>query len=310
MAPMSSFRDVSLLLFGCALFASPVLNGQVTPPAPATAETHQVIALWPHTAPEASEAEGPETMAMPASLLSNVSHPTMTVYPVPEGITPNGAAIAVFPGGGYQHLAWKKEGLEPCEFFNSKGMFCVVVRYRIPWKEHFPDTYGPLEDAQQAMRILRGHAAAWKIDTHRIGVLGFSAGGHLMVTLSQHFDDPHVMSTSAAPDVDASISARPDFVILGYPAYLPAQPENRSLDPNLTPTSQTPPTFLVQAEDDKKYVDSSLVYSRALKDAGIPEEFILYPDGGHGFGMHPKGKTPENWPDLAITWLNWLKVLP
>ena len=279
----------------------------------------QTLPLWPHTAPEPTEAKSPETKTdaknphypgVPLFWYANVSDASMTTYPVPAGIKPTGAAALVFPGGGYARLAWIHEGTMACDWFNSLGIFCAVVKYRVPWAEHFPATYGPLEDAQQAVRILRAHATDWGIDPHRVGVLGFSAGGHMAVVLSQHFDDPHVLSTPAAAEVDAKISARPDFVMLGYPAYLPVAPGETTLDPNLTPNAQTPPTFIMQSENDKVYGNSSLVYARALKDAGVPEEFILYPDGGHGNGMHPTGLSNENWPAIAAIWLRYIKIIP
>lgn len=277
-----------------------------------------VIPLWPHGTPEPAQTQLPESSRSSYSKLepgvelrslSNVTVPTLTVYPVPAGVQATGAAAVVFPGGGYQHLSIVLEGSEPCQWFNSLGIFCVVAKYRVPWAVRYPETYAPLEDAQQAVRIVRGHAAAWGLDPHRIGVMGFSAGGHLSVALSQHFDDNHVLSTPAARDVDASVTARPDFVILGYPAYLPVPPEKRVLDPHLTPNALTPPTFIVQAENDWHYGDSSIVYYRALMDAKVPAEMHLYPNGGHGFGMHPAGVAPEHWADLAATWLHTIGIL-
>jgi acetyl esterase/lipase len=287
--------------------------------ASAQSAAHEVIRLWPTGAPEPTEATGPETdkplqnshyKGRALNILSNVSDPTLTIYPVPAGIRPNGAAAIVFPGGGYGILAFIHEGVMPCEWFNSLGVFCAVAKYRVPWAKHFPDTYGPLEDAQQAVRIVRDRANAWHIDPHKIGVLGFSAGGHLAVTLSQHFADEHVLSTPAAQEVKRDVSARPDFVLLGYPAYLALSPEKRVIDPNLVPNKNTPPTFIMQSEDDKNYGQNSLVYARALMDAGVPEMLVFYPDGGHGNGMHPTGESNENWDQLAATWLRRIGIIP
>jgi acetyl esterase/lipase len=285
----------------------------------ATAATAQnlTLPLWPHGTPEpaqstkaesATHSKDPRYPGVDFVGLSDVTVPTLTLYPAPAGHN-TGAAAVVFPGGGYQHLAFTKEGTMACEWFNSLGMTCVLVKYRIPWPSHFPETFAPLEDAQQAMRLTRAHAAEWKIDSHRIGVMGFSAGGHLAVVLSQHFDDSHITTTPAAADADTSLSARPDFVFLGYPAYLPSKDDSFHLDPNLTPNDHTPPTFLVQAENDKLYINSALVYFRALKDAQVPAEMHLYPDAGHGFGMHPTGTSAEHWTDLAAAWLHTLKIL-
>jgi acetyl esterase/lipase len=150
----------------------------------------------------------------------------------------------------------------------------------------------------------------WHINPARIGVVGFSAGGHLAVTLSNHFDDTSVESTPAAADVDTKINARPEFAILGYPAYLPTGPDKRDLDPSLMPNPRTPPTFIIQAENDKTYIDSALVYFRALKDAGVPAELHLYASGGHGFGMRPVGMPEEHWGDTATEWLRRIGMLP
>jgi acetyl esterase/lipase len=302
-------RMRSRLLTALALAAVPAL---------ALAQS-QTLPLWPTATPEASEATAPELTAaaknghypgVPLTWVTNVSQPTLTTYPVPAGIKPTGAAALVFPGGSYAKLAMVHEGSMACDWFNSLGIFCAVVKYRVPWNEHFPATYGPLEDGQQAVRILRSHADAWHLDPHRIGILGFSAGGHLAVTLSQHFDDPHILSTPAASEVDTKISARPDFVMLIYPAYLDVPTHGTTLDPSLTPNAQTPPTFITQNEDDIHYGDASLVYARALKTANVPEEFILYPNGGHGNGMHPTGTSSENWTTVAAAWLQTIKVLP
>lgn len=233
----------------------------------------------------------------------------MTVFLPPHstGVT---AAAVVFPGGAYQRLSWDGEGLDVCKWLNSINMACLLVKYRVPETGHYPENLADLHDAQQAMRLARAHATEWNINPVRIGVVGFSAGGHLAVTLSNHFDDKSVESTPAAVDVNATISARPQFAILGYPAYLSTGPDKKDLDLNLTPNSRTPPTFMIQAENDKSYIDSSLVYFRALKDAGVPAELHLYATGGHGFGMHPAGMPEEHWPDTAAEWLRSIGMLP
>ncbi len=220
------------------------------------------------------------------------------------------SAAVVFPGGSYQRLAWDKEGLDVCRWLNSIDMACLLVKYRVPEEGHYPENRADLQDAQQAMRVARAHAEEWHINPVRIGVIGFSAGGHLAVTLSNHFDDTSVESTPAAADVDTKINARPEFAILGYPAYLPTGEDKRDLDPNLMPNPRTPPTFIIQAENDKTYIDSSLVYFRALKDAGVPAELHLYASGGHGFGMRPVGMPEEHWGETATEWLRRIGMLP
>lgn len=273
-----------------------------------------VLPLWPHGTPEPAQTTEPETNMLDSAghrtnRLTNVTEPTMTVFLPAHSVGVTSAAV-VFPGGGYLRLAWDKEGLDVCRWLNSINMACLLVKYRVPETGHYPENPADLEDAQQAMRVARAHAAEWHINPARIGVVGFSAGGHLAVTLSNHFDDKTVESTPAAKDVDTSISARPEFAILGYPAYLSSGPDHRDLDPDLTPNPRTPPTFLIQAENDKTYIDSSLVYFRALKDVGVPAELHLYATGGHGFGMHPAGFPEERWADTATEWLRSIGMLP
>jgi len=279
----------------------------------------QVLPLWPHGTPEPPQTTQPEkdvTTDQDALInghrtarLTNVTEPSMTVF-LPahsEGVT---AAALVFPGGGYRRLAWDGEGVDVCHWLNAINMACLLVKYRVPEEGRYPQNPADLQDAQQAMRIAREHAAEWNINPARIGVIGFSAGGHLAVALSNHFDDKSVESTPAAKDVDASISARPEFAILGYPAYLSTGQGGMELDPNLTPNSRTPPTFMIQAENDKTYIDSSLVYFRALKDAGVPAELHLYATGGHGFGVRPAGFPEEHWTHTATDWLRRIGMLP
>jgi acetyl esterase/lipase len=220
------------------------------------------------------------------------------------------SAALVFPGGGYVRLAWDGEGLDTCRWLNSVGMTCLLVKYRVPEQGHYPENPADLEDAQQAMRVARAHAAEWHINPHKIGVVGFSAGAHLSVALSTHWDDKHVESTPAAGEVDSAFGARPDFAIVVYPGYLTADDTRMTLIPTLTPRADTPPTFLLQAEDDPVHVENSLVYFRALKDAGVPAELHIYATGGHGFGLHPVGSPEEHWTQLATVWLRSIRMLP
>ncbi len=273
----------------------------------------QVVPLWPHGTPEPPQTTEPEKDMVDSAghgtnRLTNITQPTMTVFLPARSMGFTSAAV-VFPGGGYRRLAMDIEGLDVCHWLNSLDMACLLVKYRVPEQGHYPENKADLQDAQQSMRVARAHAEEWHINPARIGVIGFSAGGHLAVTLSNHFDDTSVESTPAAADVDTKINARPEFAILGYPAYLPTA-DKKDLDPNLTPTPRTPPTFLIQAENDKTYIDSSLVYYRALKDAGVPAELHLYATGGHGFGMRPVGKVEEHWGDTAAEWLRRIGMLP
>jgi acetyl esterase/lipase len=286
-----------------------------------------VLPLWPHATPEPAQTTEPEkdvtkpTDALISghrtSRLTNVTNPTLTVYSPPSSVGNTGAAALVFPGGGYVRLAWDGEGIDTCKWLNSIGVTCVLVKYRVPEKGHYPDNFADLEDAQQAMRLTRAHAAAWHINPAHIGVIGFSAGANLAVLMSTHSDDHHVESTPAAPDVDSKIEARPNFAIVVYPAYLivandpkDPSPPAPTLDPVYTPNNLTPTTFLIQAENDRGYGKNAPVYFQALAAKGIPAELHMYATGGHGFGIHPPGKPEENWTDLATAWLHEINMVP
>jgi acetyl esterase/lipase len=281
--------------------------------APGTLAAQQTtLPLWPNGNPEPTRVTGPEydptasenhTVAGKPSLrLTNVSKPTLAVYPPPAGKN-TGAAALVFPGGGYVRLSMQLEGTEVCDWLNSIGMTCVLVKYRVPEEKHYPENTEDLEDAQQAMRITRAHAAEWKIDPKRIGVIGFSAGAHLAVVLSTH---PDFQGANVPP---STVDARPDFQMVIYPGYTAGA--DGKVAPSIAPTAGVPPTFLVQAEDDNSaHVESSVVYYMALKNAKVPTEMHLYAEGGHGFGMRPKDvPVPTAWPKLAETWLHTIHVL-
>jgi acetyl esterase/lipase len=236
--------------------------------------------------------------------------PTLTVYSPPTSVQNTGAAALVFPGGGYVRLSWDGEGIDTCNWLNSIGMTCILVKYRVPEKGHYPENFADIEDAQQAMRLTRAHATEWHIDPDKIGVMGFSAGGNLAALMSTHPDDHHVETTPAASDADSKIDARANFAIVVYPAYLAIAPENKELDPVYTPNKLTPPTFLIQAENDKAYGKNAPIYYQALAAAGVPAELHMYATGGHGFGMHPPNMPEEHWPDLATVWLRSIKMIP
>jgi acetyl esterase/lipase len=274
---------------------------------------HVQILLWPGTPPDAqpcapeyvTNASMPEGKSM--VWVSNVSRPTMTVYS-PSG-TNTGIAMLVFPGGGYQGLAMDLEGTEICDWLNSQGITAVLLKYRVPLKEKEPysqPTPQALEDAQRALSLVRYHAAEWGIDPHRLGVIGFSAGGHLVAATSTHFDQ-----RSYAP-VDAAdrVSCRPDFAIGCYPGHLCDEDNGFNLNPNVPVTTNTPPTFLLMAEDDHvDHVEQSLTYYIALKKAGVPVEMHLYAHGGHGFGLRPTKYPITGWPRLVETWLHTIGML-
>ena len=307
---------------------------------------HTQVPIWPGVVPDAQPVQGPEVVradekrvaGRPWSYVGRVSQPTMTVY-APKGAN-TGAAVVVFPGGGYQILAIDLEGTEVCDWLTSVGVTCVLSKYRVPGEGGYPRSApypksGPypespmaLEDAQRTMGLVRLHAAEWRIDPHKIGVLGFSAGGHLSAAMSTHF------GKRLYPAVDAADkeSCRPDFAVALYPGHLslsaaewdarqgtrahvvphpPNVDRGLALNPEIPVTSQTPPTFLLQAEDDHvDNVDDSLAYYIALKKAGVPVEMHLYARGGHAFGLRRTELPITSWPRLVETWLGAMGTIP
>ncbi len=246
--------------------------------------------------------------------ISNVSRPTITVYS-PSGKN-TGAAVLVFPGGGYQVLAIDLEGTEVCDWLTSKGVTCVVLKYRVPGGGPsrdprckcviHPKIEMALQDAQRAMGLIRLHAAEWHIDPHKVGVLGFSAGGHLSADISTHFDK------RLYPPVDAADkqSCRPDFSVVLYPGHLWINERKFELVSTVPVTKNTPPTFIVQAEnDDVDPVNNSLVYYIALKNAGVPAEIHIYPEGRHAFGLRRTKFAITAWPQLVETWLRTIGMI-
>jgi acetyl esterase/lipase len=238
----------------------------------------------------------------------------MTVYS-PKGKN-TGAAVIVFPGGGYQNLAIDLEGTEVCDWLTSKGITCVLLKYRVPnsgmhWDERCQCQMAPrvpaaLEDAQRTVGMVRFHAAQWHIAPHKIGVLGFSAGGHLVADISTHFDKRLYHAVDAADKE----SCRPDFALALYPGHLWIAKNTFELNPSIRVTSRTPPTFIVQAEnDDVDSVNHSLVYYIALKKAGVPVEMHLYAEGGHAFGLRRTHFPITAWPQLAESWLLTIGII-
>ena len=230
--------------------------------------------------------------------LGNVSTPTFAVYRPPKD-KDTGAAVLVFPGGGYNILALDLEGSEVCEWLNSIGVTGVLVKYRVPARAGQPRWAAPLQDAQRAVGMVRQRARELGIDPRRIGVLGFSAGGHLAAAVSTNFEH----RTYDPMDEADTLSCRPDFTLLIYPAYLTVEKEGDRVAPELTITGQTPPAFLVQTEDDSVRVETSLFYYAALRKANVPAEMHIYPSGGHGYGLRPTGKAVATWPSRAEEWL-------
>jgi acetyl esterase/lipase len=245
----------------------------------------------------------------PWAWVERVSRPTMTVYS-PRG-TNTGVAVVVFPGGGYKGLAIDLEGTEVCDWLSGKGITCVLLKYRVPFsgpywddgcKCHRRPAPMALEDAQRTVGLVRFHAAEWQIDPRKIGVLGFSAGGHMVAAISTHFDK----RSYAAVDAADKESCRPDFAVAVYPGHLSLAENSIALNPDIRThiTAQTPPTFLLQNEDDDSdRIEDSLSYYLALKKAGVPVEMHTYAEGGHGFGLRRTKFPVTAWPQLVETWL-------
>ena len=285
---------------------------------------HTQLPIWPNTVPDAQPFRGPEADGHVANLVagkpwtwvSKVTQPTMTVY-APEGKN-TGAAVVVLPGGGFEVLAIDLEGTEVCDWLTSKGITCVLLKYRVPSEPYDwhcdcrPDGLvtptRSLEDLQRTMGLVRLHAEQWHIDPHKIGVLGFSAGGYLAAEISTKYRH------RLYPPVDDADkqSARPDFAVLVYPGHLaPDKTDSNTLNPNVPVTPETPPTFLVQAEDDSTDgVNQSLTYYAALKKAGVPVEMHLYATGGHAFGLRRTSFAITDWPRLAEAWLHTIGLTP
>jgi len=261
------------------------LRGQTTAWKPSAGHTQ--VAIWPGAVPDAQPVTGQEVTTTeevsqvagkPWTYVGKVTQPTMTLY-LPKGNN-TGTAVVVFPGGGYQILAIDLEGTEVCDWLTSKGIGCVLLKYRVPGESQspksgaYPKSKMALEDAQRTIGLVRFHAAEWGIDPQKIGVLGFSAGGHLVAAVSTHF------KKRLYPFVDAAdkVSCRPDFGVALYPGHmLENTTKDFQLNPYIPVTKQTPPMFLLQAEDDPiDTVRNSLVYYVALKKAGVPVEMHLY----------------------------------
>lgn len=316
-------RILASVVAAVALSASwPLLNGQQSAWQPTVG--HVQMRLWPTTIPDARPTSAPEHTSVtsdrkdfvagrPWVSVEDVSQPTLTVYPAKGKNT--GVAVMVFPGGGYSVLAIDLEGTEVCDWLTTEGITCVLLKYRVPnprsapyWGA-YPGSPMPLEDAQRAMGLVRLHAAKWGIDPHKVGVLGFSAGGHLVAAMSVHFEQ-RVYSAVDAADRQ---SCRPDFAIALYPGHLAFKKGTLELNPDIAEhlSAQTPPTFLLQNEDDD--VDSvwnALSYEAALIRAKVPVEFHSYAEGGHAFGLRPTPYPASRWPQLVKVWLHTIGMIP
>ena len=267
------------------------------------------IQLFPKGAPgeqtkliEKALPEGGKVGGASVLRLSGVSDPTITIYPASDEVA-TGSAMVVCPGGGYEILAYDLEGDEICQWLNEIGVTAVLLKYRVPRRTGLEKHTAPLQDVQRAISLVRSKAEELNLDPQRIGVMGFSAGAHLAAMASTSYDK------RTYPEVDAAdkVSCKPDFCLLVYLAYLDGP--NFTIAPELKVTAQTPPTMLVQTEDDKSYINSSLFYYYALKEAGVPATMHLYSKGGHGYGLRDTGNAVNEWPYRAEEWFMELGVV-
>jgi acetyl esterase/lipase len=278
---------------------------------------HTQIPIWPSGAPGEVSAAGalaeidtttvkdPLIAGKPLIRLGNVSAPTMTYY-APKVASGPAPAVVVFPGGGYQILAIDLEGTEVCDWLNGAGIACVLLKYRVPNSGPYPKSPAALQDAQRALGLVRQKAAEWKIDPKRLGVLGFSAGGHLAAAISTHFEKRLYDRVDAADD----LSCRPDFAVVVYPGYLALSEKDMATNPEINPTAETPPTFIVQAEDDPVNVENATNYFLQLKKAKVPAELHVYAEGGHGYGLRRTKLHVTYWPGLVEAWLQTIGMSP
>ncbi len=306
------FKYLCILLVYFFFGSQLVLNSQ-----------NDTISLWSNEIPNAINNENYTEIEVESegqlTSTSKVTVPTLTLF-LPDKDKSNGTAVVIFPGGGYRHLAMDKEGFKVAKWLNTMGITAFVLKYRLPSDEIMESkTIGPLQDAQEATRFVRRNATKWNIDSEKIGVIGFSAGGHLASTVSTHYMDEVY--------VHDSISAKPNFSILIYPVIsmddkITHKGSKTNLLGNTPPKdliefysnekqidSLTPPTFLVHATDDKAVpVENSIQYYMALKDNNVPVEMHIYENGGHGFGLGVK-ETSLNWSESCEHWLRTNKFL-
>jgi acetyl esterase/lipase len=277
-----------------------------------------VIDVWPGKTPGdegITKAETrvihPSPLVGPTLLITNVSKPTLTVYLPPKDKN-TGTAMIICPGGGYWNLYWELEGEEVAAWLNSRGITGIILKYRVPRRPadiRGEPPLGPLLDAQRAVSLVRSRAAEWGINPRRIGMVGFSAGGHLAFATATRFERRTYVPVDAADDT----SCRPDFAVMCYSGYLKAKDKDE-LAPGLIIPADTPPIFLAHASDDSEKVggspsEHSAVMYLALKRAGIPTELHIYATGNHDFGVTLNEKLPSSWPQLCLNWLRHFQLL-
>jgi len=287
--------------------AAPSQEALATSEETQAATSKEEFKIWPNGLPAGSTVIDPKKVdELKAKEVADptrkfyVDSPTLTVYPAPDASS-NGCAVVICPGGAYKYLAWQKEGVELAEWFNSIGVTAFILKYRVP--RRIPDKihWEPMQDLQRAIRLVRQNDTKYKIDSNRVGVVGFSAGGHLAVMSGVQYD---TKSYEPIDQVDKR-SARPDFICPIYVSYLGDGYKNdkAELGSLVTVTENTPPTFMAAAWDDKfRGAQAALLFSK-LREYNVPAELHAYSTGGHGFGIRPSEKPVSTWHKHLQAWM-------
>jgi len=304
--------------FGTTVCLLSILVSCGAPPTAGPAAPPIVVDLWPGATPGDIGIKGEEKSRIvqsplvgPTRLITNVSKPTLTIYSPPKDKN-NGTAMLICPGGGYWDLYWELEGEEVVAWLNSQGMTGIILKYRVPRRPgevRGEPPPGPLLDAQRAVSLVRSRAAEWGIHPDRIGMVGFSAGGHLVFATATNFDQRKYEPIDAVDQV----SCRPDFGVMCYSGYLKAKDKDE-ISPGLRIPPNTPPILLAHASDDSEKVggsipENSAVMYMALKRAGAPVELHIFANGNHDFGVRQNDKLTSSWTQLCINWLRSFGLL-
>lgn len=263
----------------------------------------RVVNLFPQGAPnettvlvEGGSSQGATVGGQSVLCVENVSSPQIAIYPAKNKSEKN-PVMLICPGGGYNILAYDLEGTEVAEWLNTLGFTAVLLKYRVPRREGRLKHEAGLEDVQEAISYIRTNASSLHIDPDKLGIMGFSAGAHLSVMASN------------AWQAQGDSLLKPNYCLLVYPAYLSNEANALQLASEINVSTNTPPTMLVQTQDDTNFIDSSLAYYYALKQQSVPVEMHLYPKGGHGYGLRNTGAAVNEWPDRAASWFKEIGVL-
>jgi acetyl esterase/lipase len=276
----------------------------------AHADQPLTISLWPDGLPVVKDTGGQNEETQDSRIgrkVTRVVNPKLTFHSAGSD-GGSQACVVILPGGGYNILAYDLEGKEVAEWLNSIGVHAAIVHYRVPRSKTEAKHLPPLRDAQRALRLVRQHASEWSVDPRRVGVLGFSAGGHLAAVASTNDQ----LRTYPLTDAADKLSCRPDFTVLVYPAYLNGEPKSNSLTlaEEVAVDEKTPPAIMIHAGDDRVSPVNSVAYFMALRKAKVNAELHIYPSGGHGYGLRPSKHAVTNWPTVVERWLRHLDVLP